>query len=49
MLEIIERDDPGYTVLHRTVLFYGKRKDLEWKYSPTQAMDFRAHNLKVRK
>ena len=49
MLEIIERDDPGYTVLHRTVLFYGKRKDLEWKYSPTQAMDFRAGNLKVRK
>jgi len=49
MLEIIERDDPGYTVLHRTVLFYGKRKDLEWKYSPTLAMDFRTHNLKVNK
>ncbi len=49
MLEIIERDDPGYTVLHRTVLFYGKRKDLDWKYSPTQAMDFRADNLKVLK
>jgi peptide/nickel transport system substrate-binding protein len=49
MLEIIERDDPGYTVLHRTVLFYGKRKDLAWKYSPTQAMDFRADNLKVLK
>jgi len=49
MLEIIERDDPGYTVLHRTVLFYGKRKDLDWKYSPTQAMDFRATNLKISK
>jgi peptide/nickel transport system substrate-binding protein len=49
MLEIIERDDPGYTVLHRTVLFYGKRKDLDWKHSPTQAMDFRADNLKVQK
>ncbi len=49
MLEIIERDDPGYTVLHRTVLFYGKRKDLAWKYSPTMAMDFRAQNLKVSK
>jgi peptide/nickel transport system substrate-binding protein len=49
MLEIIERDDPGYTVLHRTVLFYGKRKDLAWKYSPTMGMDFRAQNLKVSK
>ena len=49
MLEIIEREDPGYTVLHRTVQFYGKRKDIAWSYSPTQAMDFRASNLKVAK
>jgi peptide/nickel transport system substrate-binding protein len=49
MLEIIEREDPGYTVLHRTVLFYGKRKDIQWKYSPTMAMDFRADNLKIAK
>ena len=46
MLEIAEREDPAYTVLHRTVVFYGKRKDIEWKWSPTFTMDFRASNLK---
>jgi len=46
MLEIAEREDPAYTVLHRNVVFYGKRKDIEWKWSPTFAMDFRAGNLK---
>ena len=46
MLEIAERDDPAYTVLHRNVVFYGKRKDIEWKWSPTFAMDFRAVNVK---
>jgi peptide/nickel transport system substrate-binding protein len=45
MLEIIEREDPGYTVLHRLVTFIGKRKDIAWKYSPTQVMDFRAGNF----
>ncbi len=49
MLEIIEREDPGYTVLHRAVIFTGKRKDIVWKYSPTQAMDFRADNFKLTK
>lgn len=44
MLEIIERNDPGYAILRRTVL----STDLEWKYAPTQAMDFRAQSLKVR-
>ncbi|REJ57815.1 MAG: ABC transporter substrate-binding protein [Microcystis aeruginosa DA14] len=47
MLEIIEREDPGYTVLHRSVLYFGKRKDIEWKPSPTQAMDFRASNFRI--
>ena len=45
MLEIAEREDPAYTVLHRNVVFYGKRKDIGWKWSPTFAMDFRASNL----
>lgn len=49
MLEIIEREDPGYTVLHRSVIFTGKRKDIDWKYSPTQAMDFRSGNFKLLK
>lgn len=46
MLEIAEREDPAYTVLHRNVVFYGKRKDITWKWSPTFAMDFRAVNLR---
>lgn len=46
MLEIAEREDPAYTVLHRNVVFYGKRKDIDWKWSPTFAMDFRAVNLR---
>jgi peptide/nickel transport system substrate-binding protein len=45
MLEIAEREDPAYTVLHRNVVFYGKRKDIVWKWSPTFTMDFRASNL----
>ena len=47
MLEIAEREDPAYTVLHRNVVFYGKRKDIEWKWSPTFTMDFRPENLRV--
>ena len=49
MLEISEREDPAYTVLHRNVVFYGKRKDIAWKWSPTFAMDFRASNVKFAK
>lgn len=49
MLEIAEREDPAYTVLHRNVVFYGKRKDIEWKWSPTFAMDFRADNIRYLK
>lgn len=45
MLEIAEREDPAYTVLHRSVVLYGKRKDIAWKWSPDFAMDFRASNL----
>ena len=47
MLEIAEREDPAYTVLHRNVVFYGKRKDIQWKWSPTFTMDFRAANLSM--
>jgi len=47
MLEIAERDDPAYTVLHRSVVFYGKRKDIAWKWSPTFTMDFTANNLRI--
>lgn len=45
MLMIAEREDPAYTVLHRTAVFYAKRKDFGWKPSQTFLMDFRADNL----
>jgi peptide/nickel transport system substrate-binding protein len=47
MLEIAEREDPAFTVLHRNVVFYGKRKDIQWKWSPTFTMDFNADNLRM--
>ena len=45
MLEIAEREDPAYTVLFRSAVFYAKRKDFQWKPSQTFVMDFRAENL----
>ena len=44
MLEIIEREDPGYTVLHQTLNFTAKRRDLPWKAGQSFAMDFSARN-----
>ncbi len=48
MLEIIEREDPGYTVLHQNVIFYGKREDIDWEWSGLQSMDFRSGNFAIR-
>jgi peptide/nickel transport system substrate-binding protein len=45
MLEIAEREDPAYTVLHQSAVFYAKRKDFAWKPSKTFVMDFRSTNL----
>jgi peptide/nickel transport system substrate-binding protein len=47
MLEIAEREDPAYTVMHQSAIFYGKRKDIDWSWSGLQSMDFRADNFKV--
>jgi len=44
MLEITEREDPAYTVLHQNATFTAKRRDIRWKASPAFAMDFRAAN-----
>ena len=44
MLEIAEREDPAYTVLHQNATFTAKPKALAWKASPAFAMDFRAEN-----
>jgi peptide/nickel transport system substrate-binding protein len=44
MLEICEREDPAYTVLHQNATFTAKPKSIKWKAAPTFAMDFRATN-----
>ncbi|MCC6717984.1 MAG: ABC transporter substrate-binding protein [Acetobacteraceae bacterium] len=44
MLQICEREDPAYTVLHQNAVFTAKRKEIKWKAAPSFAMDFRAHN-----
>ncbi|WP_170920956.1 ABC transporter substrate-binding protein [Enhydrobacter aerosaccus] len=45
MLEICEREDPAYTVLHQNATFTAKRKDIRWKASPSFAMEFRSVNF----
>ena len=47
MLEICEREDPVYTVLHQTATFTAKRKDFAWKAAPSFQMDFRASNFRI--
>lgn len=47
MLEIAEREDPAYTVLHQNAVFTGMKKELNWKAAPAFAMDFRAGNWKA--
>jgi peptide/nickel transport system substrate-binding protein len=45
MLEIAEREDPAFTVLHQNATFTAKRRDIAWKASPAFAMDFRPGNF----
>lgn len=40
MLEIVEREDPGYSVLHQNANFTGKRRDIGWKSGQSFVMDF---------
>jgi peptide/nickel transport system substrate-binding protein len=44
MLEICEREDPAFTVLHQNATFTAKPKSIAWKASPAFAMDFRPGN-----
>ena len=44
MLEITEREDPVYQVLHQNAVFTGMKSSLGWKAAPAFAMDFRASN-----
>jgi peptide/nickel transport system substrate-binding protein len=45
MLEIAEREDPAYTVLHQNATFTAKAKSIKWQASPAFAMDFRPGNF----
>jgi peptide/nickel transport system substrate-binding protein len=47
MLEIAEREDPAYTVIHQNATFTGKRKEVQWKPAPSFVMDLRAHNFRI--
>jgi len=47
MLEICEREDPAYQVLHQNATFTGMKASLPWKAAPAFAMDFRAGNWGV--
>ncbi|KXF75012.1 ABC transporter substrate-binding protein [Paramesorhizobium deserti] len=44
MLEICEREDPAYTVLHQNAVFTAKPKAIKWKAASAFAMDFRKGN-----
>ena len=44
MLEICEREDPVYQVLHQNAVFTGMKSSLKWKAAPAFAMDFRSNN-----
>ncbi|WHA44052.1 ABC transporter substrate-binding protein [Agrobacterium larrymoorei] len=44
MLEICEREDPAYQVLHQNAVFTGMKSSLKWKAAPAFAMDFRTAN-----
>jgi peptide/nickel transport system substrate-binding protein len=44
MLEICEREDAVYQVLHQNATFTAKRRDIQWKAAPAFAMEFRAGN-----
>lgn len=47
LLEIVEREDPGYLVLHQAASFTAKRRDVAWRASKGWAMDFRDGNLRI--
>ncbi len=44
MLQICEREDPAYIVLHQNATFTAKRKDLPWRAPPSFFLDFSPRN-----
>ncbi|MDO9498985.1 ABC transporter substrate-binding protein [Falsiroseomonas sp.] len=47
LLTIVEREDPGYIVLHQAAAFTAKRKDIGWRAANGWAMNFGPGNLRV--
>jgi peptide/nickel transport system substrate-binding protein len=47
LLEIAEREDPAYTVLHQSVNLTAKRRDMAWQPAQSFVMDFRGRNWGV--
>ena len=45
MLEICEREDPAYTVLHQNAAFTAKPTSIKWKAVPAFALDFGPGNF----
>jgi len=44
LLEIAEREDPAYSVLHQSVNLTAKRRDMRWNAGKSFVMDFRGRN-----
>jgi len=44
LLQIAEREDPAYTVLHQNAVFTAMPRTIQWKVAPSFSMDFRAGN-----
>ena len=47
MLQICERDDPAYIVLHQNAVFTAKRRDLPWRAPPSFFLDFSPRNWRA--
>jgi peptide/nickel transport system substrate-binding protein len=45
MLEIAEREDPAYIMLHQAATFTAKRRDIKWRAMPAFQMDFSPGNF----
>jgi len=45
MLQIAEREDPAYIMLHQAATFTAKRRDIKWKALPAYQMDFGPGNF----
>jgi peptide/nickel transport system substrate-binding protein len=45
MLEICEREDPAYIVLHQNAVFTAMRKGTRWRAPPSFFLDFSSRNF----